>query len=306
MIFMRRYLMDRTKFIFCVVLGVFISLSFVSSGGAKMYKEVAIGVMSDAPSQDEGDRYYMRYHGPEVAEISGPWMSRYWLWLPYEPPKEAVERFGGVRGRYAELWFREEDYADRPQLEYMTSASWGRDSTRESRFTNCMVPANPTERFHDTHPNPGQTPVVRWIAVIRYPEGVSVADGEKWFLNVHAKEASKQPGLLKFVSYRAASIKDGSNISDSNIPAGDNKTPQGAPAGSSWVRVLEYWYKDLDAWRKAVLESPPEYTKPPWGGEYPFVKMISTFVPYYHDVDFLEKTYRVDFDRSDITYSTSP
>jgi len=259
-----------------------------------MYKEVAIGVMSDAPSQAEGDWYYMRYHGPEVAEISGPWMSRYWLWLPYEPPAEAVERFGGVRGRYAELWFRDEDYADRPPLEYMTPANWGRDSTRESRFTNCMVPANPTERFYDTHPNPGQTPIVRWIAVIRYPDGVSVEDGEKWFLNVHAKEAATQPGLLKFVSYRAASIKDGSNVA------------QEAPEGHSWARVLEYWYTDLDAWRKAVIESPPTYTKPPWGGEYPFVEMISTFVPYYHDVDFLEKTYQIDFDQPKVRYTTSP
>lgn len=286
--------MDRIKLLLGVIFIFIIGFVFVSPVGAKMYKEVAIGVMSDAPSQAEGDWYYMRYHGPEVAEISGPWMTRYWLWLPYEPPEEAVERFGGVRGRYAELWFREEDYADRPPLEYMTPAPWGTDSTRESRFTNCMVPANPTERFYDTNPNPGQTSIVRWIAVIRYPEGVSVEDGEKWFLDVHAKEAATQPGLLKFVSYRAASIKDGSNMA------------QEAPAGHSWVRVLEYWYEDLDAWRNAVLESPPEYTKPPWGGEYPFVEMISTFVPYYHDVDFLEKTYQIDFDQPKVRYNTSP
>jgi hypothetical protein len=277
-----------------------------------MYKEVAIGVMSDAPSHTDGEWYYMQYHGPEVAEISGPWMARYWLWNPYEPPAEAVERFGGVRGRYAELWFREEDYADRPPLEYGTAAPWGRDSSRESRFTNCMVAANPTERFYDTRPNPGETPIVRWIAVIRYPEGVSEQDGENWFLNVHAKEASKQPGLLKFLSYRAVSIKDGSGIAmpaaagDRGTSEGASGAPQEMPAMKTWVRVLEYWYKDLDAWRKAVLESPPQYTKPPWGGEYPFVEMISTFVPYYHDVDFLERTYQVNYDKPKVEYKTYP
>lgn len=281
--------------IFCTI------LSFVSPAGAKMYKEVAIGVMSDAPTQAEGDYYYMRYHGPEVTEISGPWMARYRLWMPYEPPKEAVELFGGVRGRYAELWFRGEDYADRPPLEYMTAPTYEKDTTHESRFTNCMVPANPTERFYDTRPHPAQTPIVRWIAVIRYPDGVSVEEGEKWFLEVHAKEAAKQPGLLKFLSYRAASIKDGINMSGD----GDQEMPPGA-MGPSWVRVLEYWYTDLDAWRKAVLESPPEYTKPSWGGEYPFVEMISTFVPYYHDVDFLENTYQIDYDRPKVKYNTSP
>jgi hypothetical protein len=60
---------------------------------------------------------------------------------------------------------------------------------------------------------------------------------------------------------------------------------------TSWIRVCEYWYRDFDAWRKAVLESPPEYTPPPWKGEYPFVDMASTFVPYEHDIDLLKKTY---------------
>ena len=303
--------MDRKKLLLGTALILFTGLLYVSPAGAKMYKEVAIGVMSDAPSQAEGDRYYMRYHGPEVTDISGPWMARYRLWLPYEPPEEAVERFGGVRGRYAELWFRDEDYADRPPLEYMTPSNWKIDNTRESRFTNCMVAANPTERFYDTRPNPGQTPIVRWIAVIRYPDGVSVEDGEKWFLNVHAREAAKQPGLLKFLSYRAVSLKDGGNMSGGNMPPGDMEMPEGGEmppgsAGPSWVRVLEYWYTSLDDWRKAVLESPPKYTKPPWGGEYPFVEMISTFIPYYHDVDFLEGTYQVDFDRPRVKYNTSP
>jgi hypothetical protein len=298
--------MSRKKLLFGALLIIFTGLLFVPPIGAKMYKEVAIGVMSDAPSQADGDWYYMRHHGPEVARVSGPWMARYWLWNPYEPPKEAVERFGGVRGRYAELWFREEDYADRPPLEGTTPAPWGRDNTRESRFTNCMVPANPTERFYDSNPNPEKTSIVRWITVIRYPDGVSVEDGEKWFLNVHAKEAMKQPGLLKFVSYRAVSLKDGSMVATRDTSAGAKEMTQGMSAMPSWVRVCEYWYTDLAAWRKAVLESPPKYTKPSWGGEYPFVKMISTFVPYFHDVDFLNGTYQLDYDRPQVNYNTSP
>jgi hypothetical protein len=65
------------------------------------------------------------------------------------------------------------------------------------------------------------------------------------------------------------------------------------PARKEWVRVNEYWYEDMDAWREAVLESPPDYTVPSWGGEYPFVEMISTFLPYRHDVDFLKGGYVV-------------
>jgi hypothetical protein len=80
-------------------------------------------------------------------------------------------------------------------------------------------------------------------------------------------------------------------------PSGDMERPsgEGAPPGgvTSWVRVNEYWYKDLAAWRKAVIESPPEYTAPPWGGEYPFVEMASTFIGYKPDIDFLKGDYIV-------------
>jgi hypothetical protein len=65
------------------------------------------------------------------------------------------------------------------------------------------------------------------------------------------------------------------------------------PKTKNWVRVNEYWYKDFDAWRKAVLDSPPKYTAPSWGGQYPYVEMISTFLPYMHDVDFLKGGYVV-------------
>ena len=144
--------MDRKKLLFVVLLLLMLGAALGTPAEAKMYKEVAIGVMSNAPSHAEGDWYYMRYHGPEVARISGPWMTRYQLWLPYEPPGEAVERFGAVRGRYAELWFREDDYADRPSLKGATMPPWGTDNTRENKQTVVMVPANPTDEFYDSDP----------------------------------------------------------------------------------------------------------------------------------------------------------
>ena len=287
----------------------------VSPVGAKMVKEVAIGVMDDAPSQAELDRYYMQYHGPEVMRTSGPWMTRYQLWLPYVPPKEAVERFGAVRGRYAELWYHEDELSDLPKgISAMTMPPW--PISKRSGQTVVDVPANPTETFYDSDPSPAKTTILRWVTIIAYPEGVSVEDGEKWFLNVYAKEALKQPGLLKFVSHRVLSKNSGESgdktpppqtSNDKPAQSGD-KTPQMSemPRMKSWVRVCEYWYKDLDAWRKAVLESPPKYTTPSWGGKYPFVEMKSTFIPYYNDVDFLKGTYRLDSNQQSVIYNTTP
>ncbi len=290
------------KILFFALVTSVIGTGLISAApaGATMVKEIAMGVFTNAPSQAELDRYYLGKHGPEVVQFSGAWLRRYQLWLPYEPPKEAVERFNAVKGRYAELWFAsEEEYLDRPAHGPMSKATF--KGVGENKQTVVMVTAKPTEEFYDPDPMPGETPLFRWVQIIRYPEGVSDEEGEKWFLEVHAKEALKQPGLLKFISYRT--LTDASekmnelmskymSIPSLNAGAGTGApggaAPSGMPKTKAWIRVNEYWYKDVDAWRKAVLESPPKYTAPPWGGTYPFVEMISTFLPYMHDVDFLK------------------
>jgi hypothetical protein len=274
--------------------------------GAEMLKEVAIGVFDNAPSQAETDWFYLRYHGPEVTRLSGPWMSRYQLWLPYDPPEEAVRLFGAVRGRYAELWYRAEDYLDRPAMRGITRPPFNEmEGAKQSGQTNVMVPANPTDEFLDLDPHPEETPILRWVTFICYPEGVSVEEGEKWFKEVYAKEAVKQPGLLKFVSHKVwknenAAATEGGMPPGVEMPAGE------VPKMKQWVRMCEYWYTGFDAWRKAVLESPPEYTAPAWGGAFPFVDMASTFIPYSPDVDFLKGTYTLDYEYPNVTYGTSP
>jgi hypothetical protein len=291
--------MKREGFLAGMVVFLFVGLLYTSPVQARMVKEVAIGVMSDAPSQAACDWQYMRYHGPEVTLLSGPWMTRYWLWLPYEPPQDTVELFGAVRGRYAELWYREDDYLDRPSsLRGQTLPYWDKDQIPASGQTTVTVYANPSEEFYDSDPHPDRTNILRWITIIRYPENVSVEAGEEWFLETHAKEAVKQPGLLKFVSYKTLPL-DEAFFSQSVMfkAAKDMPDMPQMPEIKRWVRVCEYWYEDFEAWRKAVLESPPQYTPPSWGGEYPFVEMTSTFIPFHHDVDFLKGTYQVDFDR---------
>jgi hypothetical protein len=173
-----------------------------------------------------------------------------------------------------------------------------------SKQTVVMVPAKPTEEFYDPDPHPEDTTILRWVQVMAYPEGVSLEEGEEWFLNVHAKEALKQPGLIKFVSYRVLT-EVGEKMMQAMMKSmkpismeGGARGPEGGspPSGmdqTSWVRVNEYWYKDFDGWREAALGSPPAYTAPDWGGEYPFVEMVSTFIPYMHDVDFLRGNYIV-------------
>ena len=59
-----------------------------------MIKEAVVGLFSQAPNRTLADRYYLRFHGPDVVRISGPWLRRYESYRAYDPPPEAVERFG--------------------------------------------------------------------------------------------------------------------------------------------------------------------------------------------------------------------
>jgi hypothetical protein len=299
--------MTRNRWLFSAIAIVTLCVSCTylkpaeNSDESKMVKEIAFGVMENGPSEAAIEREYLEHHGPSITAMSGSWMVKYQLWLPYEPPAQAVKDFGAVRGRYAELWYgSKEKYLNRPNLKFAPSAQAGDQKgsvptapaaqttqtdankpvgavpwveTRPEKRVVAMVPGLPTETFLDKVTEWDKATAIRWIVAMRYPDNVSVEDGEKWFLNVHAKEAMQQPGLIKFVSYRV--------IDD---------IPDHSPVKmTKWVRINEYWYESFAAWRKAVIDSPPRYTPPSWGGKYPFVEVESTFVPYVHYVDFLHQ-----------------
>ena len=114
---------------------------------------------------------------------------------------------------------------------------------------------------------PEEKHILRWYRLIKYPDGVSVKDGEKWYLNIHSQEVKQQIGLLRYVSHRVL---------------------EKPPIETPWHRLEELWYEDFDAWRKAVIESPPKYTLPPWVKKEPFLDSVSNFLRYKPDIDFLK------------------
>jgi hypothetical protein len=215
----------------------------------------------------EADRWYFRYHSKEVVRFIGPWLRRYETYRAYDAPATA-DKYGVRRGRLTELWFNNVP-------EFIEAGAGGRPYTAPANgwdsifgdLSLAMVPVIPTEDFLKKEPTPEETTVLRWCMLIRYPKGVPAKEGDDWYVNVFAQEAKQQPGLLKFVSHRGF---------------------ENPPISTSWQRMTEMWYQDFNAWQKAVIESPVKYTKPPWGGDDPFVGMVSTFVPYKPDVDFLK------------------
>jgi hypothetical protein len=136
-----------------------------------------------------------------------------------------------------------------------------------------FIPFTPDHDFKGKDLNPWGTTILRWVNVFKYPQGVPVEEADKWYVDVHAKEVMQQPGLIRYYSYRCITLP-------------------GHPA-YPWHRVSDLWYTDFVGWKKSVVDSPPKYTKPPWGqfDNYPFlepyVDFVSTFILERPDKDFL-------------------
>lgn len=234
-----------------------------------MIREVFLGFLH-AANPIVGDRWYIRFHGKEVVRFWGPWMRRYETYRSYEPPPEA-NHFNAVGGRLTEIWFNSlEDFreADTYRRPYTMPSSW-----RAGAAALTMIPAMPTQNFLGKEPTPEEKTILRWVRIFRYPEGVSLEEGDEWYLNTHSQEVKQQAGLLKYVSHGSIAVP---------------KDERSGPFPTPWQRLDELWYEDFGSWRKSNVESAPKYTKPAWGGSDPFVEMASIFVGYKPDIDFLK------------------
>lgn len=227
-------------------------------------------VVHDIPLDDIAamERWYHRYHAPEIVRRYGPWLTRHESWMPVQAPAEA-ERYGLYHWRITEGWWRE-----MPEAGPKGTLAFTVPPIRP-RIASCFIPAQPTEDFMGSHITPDEKNVLRWLILLRYPEGVDKAEGEKWFLQTHVPEVMQQPGLFRFFSYRTS--KEHIRVPGTWAPGA------GPPPGTinrDWDRVVELWYDNFRDWRQAVIEAPPKYTRPAWAShdEYPFLKPNEHFV----------------------------
>ncbi|MFO7965231.1 MAG: hypothetical protein R6U50_15010 [Desulfobacterales bacterium] len=240
-----------------------------------MIKHVFVGI-GHGVDEILTERWYFRYHCKEVVRFCGPWLKRYESFKAYPPPPEA-RALGVVGGRMTELWYSNvEDFTEaKAGYRPYTFEPWLLEAVATDPFSVMpgitIVPAMPTDDFLGKEPSPEETTIFRWFRLLKYPDEVHAEEVERWYLDVHSKEAGQQPGLLRYVSHRLL----------------DNP-PDGISTDSPWHRVEEMWYENYDAWRKAVIESPPDYTPPSWKKEPPFLESVSNFLRCKPDVDFLK------------------
>ncbi|MDA2989351.1 MAG: hypothetical protein O2815_09770 [Actinomycetota bacterium] len=93
--------------------------------------------------------------------------------------------------------------------------------------------------------------MIRWIFLIKYPEGVSVEHGEAWYLETHVAEARHLKGLRRYLTWKLEPAPEG----------GAGRTREQL---NQWVRMTELVFDDWDAWHDAIVANPPQFTPAPW------------------------------------------
>jgi hypothetical protein len=223
----------------------------------------------------------------------GPLQVRFISYRPI-PVIPEVLSYGYYNLRVTEAWFRSATELEEveplhrvvPQsdriLNFTWQAPWAKQRINWKEIkpgsvsrVSLSVPTLPTNIFLGGKYTADEKAIIRWYTVTKYPKGVSLEEGEDWFLNVHSKEVLQQPGLTAYFSTRACNM------------------PGRYPV--EWVRLTELWYEDFNSWKKSVIDSPPKYTKPTWAkyNKYPFlepyVDFTSTFLLERPDHNYLKE-----------------
>jgi len=210
--------------------------------------------MNDLPA---AERWFYRYHVPEVLR------NRPLSYLSFRavPAPPGAEAFGYYNYKVHEnLAAGEEE----PSLGLLGMTA----EVVPLQVIMVTVPATPTEDFTGKDVSFDQKTILRWLVLLRYPDAVSVEEGDDWYVNVHAPEVLRQPGLTRFFSYR---------VLEPRFAIKGGRPPFLHPRStfsSDWQRVSELWYEDARGWTESVLTAPPHYTPPPWAerGTFPFLE----------------------------------
>jgi hypothetical protein len=142
------------------------------------------------------ERWYYRDHAPEIVRRYGPWLARFECYLPVAVPEDA-RLYGFHNWRMTEGWWRElPEAGTENDLCFTPPPVW-------ARVAPVFVRPQPTEHFVACDWLPLEKACIRWLVLLRYPDGVPKKEGEDWFLRVHAPQVAALPGLVRFMSYKA-------------------------------------------------------------------------------------------------------
>lgn len=218
------------------------------------------------------ERWYWSRHAPEINRRFGPWLVRHDSYHPVDAPVDA-RAHGWFNWRVTEGHWREMPLeGPRGNLAFTVPPQWPRVATG-------FFPAQPTDDICGGGLQPGERQVLRWYCLVRWPESCPVAEAERWFLEVHARELAALGNPWRAFSTRA---HEGRVPLPGEWPA--DAHPPRESVGLGWHRLTELWFQSFAEWRNFMTTS-ARLTPPPWaraGDAYPWLRpgtgIASTFL----------------------------
>ncbi|MCI1902848.1 MAG: hypothetical protein LKJ03_02090 [Enterococcaceae bacterium] len=219
------------------------------------------------------------HHVPDSISKFGPYVTKYAFYAAFPVPPDG-ERFGTRKMQMTEhYWLINEmtpEMRNNALTEYMPKnvLRWqgnlpdvdeacegnvdgdeGRSCSGEEGcepFIFAHVPICWEEDYKGKGRTVNDGPNYRWQFVLRYPEGISVEEGEKWFHEVIVPYFMNRKEVIRFMSSRIMNDV----------------------VGCPYHRLVEMWFDSPDEWHAAAVEGTKEMKAPSWAQEkeFPFLK----------------------------------
>ncbi len=226
-----------------------------------------------------------KHHIPDSISQFGPYVSKYAFYPALPTPPEG-ERFGVTRMQLTEHYWNVNpftgDFKNKTLTEYfpMDILKWqgnipdvdavaasmeeaaanieGDDARATGGDNGCppfifaFVPICWEEDFKGSQRTVEDGPNYRWQYAIRYPEGVSQEEGDKWFYEEVVPKFADMPEVLRILTSKV--------MQEVN--------------GCPFQRVVEMWFNGPSSWHKAAVERAKEVKRPDWAkyDQFPYLK----------------------------------
>lgn len=244
-----------------------------------MNKTLIVHKINDIDNIPAMERWFARCHCPEVM-AQEPWLTRYMMFRVL-PPAEGMEELGFMNYRVHENWNLDIDNR-RGVKGLLEMTPEPVENAMNVAIIN--VPAEPTEDFFGQNRSHVDPPCLRFVVLFSYPDGVSTEEGEDWYLNVHAPEICRLPGLKRFFSHKTYKNYPAPlpMPEEDDVAASENGFFDQCGGQSlffhKWNRVSEMWFEKNSDWTYAFSHA--QFTKPSWATRdtYPFVEPMKDFV----------------------------
>jgi hypothetical protein len=219
-----------------------------------------------------------RHHISDSISQFGPYVTKYAFYPALPTPPEG-ERFGTCRMQLTEHYWTvnpfTSEFKNKALTEYFpidvlkwqgnvpdmeeSHVNMEGDDARATGGDNGMppfifgfVPVCWEEDFKGNQRTVEDGPNYRWQFVIKYPEGISLEEGDKWFYEEVIPKFQEMPEVNRILSSKIL------------------QTVNGCP----FQRVVEMWFNSPSAWYKAAVEKAKDIKKPSWAkyDQFPYLK----------------------------------